>query len=147
MDFALKYLPLFRIDSALRARSWVSGGRFNGFRLTLWQVWSARSGDDPGTARVALGLHEIGRIKHGDIMVVNSTDPGWTTVFSVISGIVLETGGMTAHGAMLAREYGLPAVQVPNATRLIADGAHIEINGDTGLVILPEIDGTEGRDE
>jgi phosphoenolpyruvate synthase/pyruvate phosphate dikinase len=51
-------------------------------------------------------------------MVVNSTDPGWTTVFSVISGIVLETGEMTAHGAMLAREYGLPAVQVPNATGL-----------------------------
>ena len=100
-----------------------------------------------GTARIALGLHEIGRIKHGDIMVVNSTDPGWTTVFSVISGIVLETGGMTAHGAMLAREYGLPAVQLPNATRLIADGAHIEINGDTGLVILPEQDDTEGGDE
>jgi pyruvate,water dikinase len=91
-----------------------------------------------GTARIALGLHEIGRIKHGDIMVVNSTDPGWTTVFGVISGIVLETGGMTAHGAMLAREYGLPAVQVPNATRLIPDGARIEINGDTGVVILPE---------
>ena len=91
-----------------------------------------------GTARIALGLHEIGRVKHGDIMVVNSTDPGWTTVFGVISGIVLETGGMTAHGAMLAREYGLPAVQVPNATRLIQDGAKIEINGDTGIVVLPE---------
>jgi pyruvate,water dikinase len=91
-----------------------------------------------GTARIALGLHEIGRIRHGDIMVVNSTDPGWTTVFGVISGIVLETGGMTAHGAMLAREYGLPAVQVANATRLIPDGARIEINGDTGVVVLPE---------
>lgn len=93
-----------------------------------------------GTARVALGLHEIGRVRHGDIMIVNSTDPGWTTVFSVISGIVLETGGMTAHGAMLAREYGLPAVQVANATRLIPDGAQIEINGDSGLVILPELE-------
>jgi pyruvate,water dikinase len=98
-----------------------------------------------GTARVALGLHEIGRVRHGDIMIVNSTDPGWTTVFSVISGIVLETGGMTAHGAMLAREYGLPAVQMPNATRLIPDGARIEINGDSGLVILPETDTTEGK--
>jgi rifampicin phosphotransferase len=71
-------------------------------------------------------------------MVVNSTDPVPTTVFSVISGIVLETGEMTAHGAMLAREYGLPAVQVPNATRLIPDGARIEINGDSGLVVLIE---------
>jgi pyruvate,water dikinase len=100
-----------------------------------------------GTARVALGLHEIGRVKHGDIMIVNSTDPGWTTVFSVISGIVLETGGMTAHGAMLAREYGLPAVQVANATRLIPDGAQIEINGDSGLVILPSSDDEPGADE
>jgi pyruvate,water dikinase len=100
-----------------------------------------------GTARVALGLHEIGRVKHGDIMIVNSTDPGWTTVFSVISGIVLETGGMTAHGAMLAREYGLPAVQVANATRLIPDGARIEINGDSGLVILPEPEASEGETE
>jgi pyruvate,water dikinase len=91
-----------------------------------------------GTARIALGLHEIGRVRHGDILIVNATDPGWTTVFSVISGIVLETGGMTAHGAMLAREYGVPAVQVANATRLIPDGAQIEINGDSGLVILPE---------
>ncbi len=77
-------------------------------------------------------------MKHGDIMIVNSTDPGWTTVFNVISGIVLETGGMTAHGAMLSRDYGLPAVQIPNATRLILDGATIEINGDSGLVVLPE---------
>ena len=50
---------------------------------------------------------------------------------------------MTAHGAMLAREYGLPAVQVPNATRLIPDGAKIEINGDSGLVVLVEDEGEQ----
>jgi rifampicin phosphotransferase len=109
---------------------------------TIKGVGTSR-GKVTGTARVALGLHEIGRIRHGDIMIVNSTDPGWTTVFSVISGIVLETGGMTAHGSMLAREYGLPAVQVPNATRLIPDGAKIEINGDSGLVVLVEDEGEQ----
>jgi len=89
-----------------------------------------------GIARVAKGLHDIGRVKKGEILIVNATDPGWTPVFSVISGIVLETGGMTAHGAMLAREYGLPAVQLAGAAQLIDDGALIEINGDTGTVVL-----------
>jgi pyruvate,water dikinase len=102
---------------------------------TLRGLGTAR-GAAGGTARVILSLDDIGRVRHGDVLVVNSTDPGWTPVFGVISGIVLETGGITAHGAMLAREYGLPAVQLPNATRLIADGGRIEINGETGLVVL-----------
>jgi pyruvate,water dikinase len=102
---------------------------------TLRGMGTAR-GEVSGTARVILSLADIGRVRHGDVLVVNSTDPGWTPVFGVISGIVLETGGITAHGAMLAREYGLPAVQVPNATRLIADGDRVELNGETGLVVL-----------
>ena len=91
-------------------------------------------GSITGTARVIHSLKDIGRVNKGEILVVNSTDPGWTPVFILISGIVLETGGMLAHGSCLAREYGLPAVQVEGALDLIPDGATITIAGDTGRV-------------
>ena len=59
-----------------------------------------------------LRLADMGQVKEGDILVTNSTDPGWTPVFTLLSAIVLETGGMLAHGSLLAREYGFPAVQI-----------------------------------
>src|SRR5581483_4790581 len=88
------------------------------------------------TARVVKELKDIGRVKNREILVTNSTDPGWTPVFLVISGIVLETGGMLAHGSCLAREYGFPAVQIANAMRRIPDGATITVNGDTGEIVI-----------
>jgi pyruvate,water dikinase len=89
-----------------------------------------------GTARVIKSLSEIPRVRSGEILVVNATDPGWTPVFMLIKGIVLETGGMLAHGSLLAREYGFPAVQIEDAMRHIPDGATITVDGDNGLVTL-----------
>jgi pyruvate,water dikinase len=89
-----------------------------------------------GVARVVRSLTDIGRVAHGEILVTNSTDPGWTPVFLVLGGIVLETGGMIAHGALLAREYGFPAVQVEGAMGRIPDGARISVDGDAGTVRL-----------
>jgi pyruvate,water dikinase len=84
-------------------------------------------------------LGEIGRVQPGEILVTNSTDPGWTPIFMIIKGIVLETGGLLAHGSMLAREYGFPAVQLEDAMQLIPDGARISVDGDAGVVrILPD---------
>jgi pyruvate,water dikinase len=103
-------------------------------------------GQVTGTARVVKELKHIGVVKEGDILVTNSTDPGWTPVFLVIKGIVLETGGMLAHGSCLAREYGFPAVQVASAMSRIPDGATISINGDTGEVTLLDAPG-EGAEE
>ena len=100
-------------------------------------------GRTTGRARVLHGVEEIGRVQKGDILIVNHTDPGWTPVFLVISGIVLETGGMLAHGSLLAREYGFPAVQVAGATELIPDGALITVDGDTGTVHIE--DGADGQ--
>jgi len=91
-------------------------------------------GEVSGRARVVRSMHEIGRVEKDDILVCNSTDPGWMPVFPMIKGLVLETGGMLAHGACLSREYGLPAVQLRNAIALIEDGAHIRINGDNGTI-------------
>ena len=76
-------------------------------------------------------------IEEGDILVTAYTDPSWTPVFISIKGLVTEVGGMMTHGAVVAREYGLPAVvSVENATTLIKDGQKIRINGTEGYVEL-----------
>lgn len=89
-----------------------------------------------GTARVVYELSQIGRVKQGEILIVHATDPGWTPVFMLIKGIVLETGGLISHGALLAREYGLPGVQIEGALQLVPDGATITLDGDNGVVII-----------
>ena len=85
-----------------------------------------------GRARIVLDLGQIGTLEQGDILVTNSTDPGWTPVFSLIGGLVLETGGMLSHGACLSREYNLPAVTIADAARRISDGAQVTLDGNTG---------------
>jgi pyruvate,water dikinase len=92
------------------------------------------AGKITGTARVVHELNQIGRVKKGDILIVHATDPGWMPVFSRIHGIVLESGGLISHGAIIAREFGLPGAQLPGARRLIPDGATISLNGDTGVI-------------
>lgn len=91
-----------------------------------------------GTARVVKELTDIGRVRNGEILITNSTDPGWTPVFLIITGIVLETGGLLAHGSCLAREYGMPAVQLSRAMQSIPDGARIRLNGDAGTIEVLE---------
>lgn len=98
-----------------------------------------------GVARVVHELSQIGRVKQGDILIVHATDPGWTSVFMLIKGIVLETGGLISHGALLAREYGLPGVQIEGALQLVPDGATITLDGDNGLVVIH--DETEETEE
>lgn len=97
---------------------------------------STSIGKVTGTARVVKELSQIGRVNKGEILIVHATDPGWTPVFMLITGIVLETGGLISHGALLAREYGLPGVQIPGALQLIPDGATITLDGDAGAVII-----------
>ncbi len=92
-----------------------------------------------GIARVVTELKQIGRVNKGEILIVHATDPGWTPVFMMIKGIVLETGGLISHGALLAREYGLPGVQIVGALKLIPDGATITLDGDAGIVIIHDV--------
>ncbi|EWT06400.1 hypothetical protein N864_21705 [Intrasporangium chromatireducens Q5-1] len=101
------------------------------------------SGRITGKARVVHELNQIGRVQKGDILVVHATDPGWMPVFSRIKGIVLESGGLISHGAIIAREFGLPGAQLPSARRLIPDGATITLNGDSGIIQLHEDDDPE----
>jgi pyruvate,water dikinase len=109
----------------------------------VFQGKGTSSGSITGTARVVHELSQIGRIKQGDILVVHATDPGWMPVFTRIHGIVLESGGLISHGAIIAREFGLPAAQLPGARRLIPDGALITLNGDTGVIQVHESDDLE----
>ncbi|GAA5176193.1 hypothetical protein GCM10023321_83940 [Pseudonocardia eucalypti] len=96
------------------------------------------SGVVTGAACVVRSLAELGRLRKGQILVCNSTDPGWAAAFNIISGIVTETGGPLAHAACLAREYGMPSAQVRNAVTLIPDGATITVDGVTGRVTIDE---------
>ncbi|ATW26653.1 phosphoenolpyruvate synthase [Candidatus Formimonas warabiya] len=92
------------------------------------------SGTIEGRARVILRMEDAD-IEEGDILVTVFTDPSWTPVFVSIKGLVTEVGGMMTHGAVIAREYGLPAVVgVENATRFIKDGQRIRVNGAEGYV-------------
>jgi pyruvate,water dikinase len=99
-------------------------------------------GTSPGSvtarARIIATQKDIGRLEKGDILVCHGTDPGWTSVFSVVSGVVAQTGGMLAHFSCLSREYGMPAVSFPNAMKLIEDGSVITVNGGTGEVRLAQ---------
>ena len=91
-----------------------------------------------GRACIVTDLSLIGRIQPKDILVCSATDPGWTPAFMVIAGVVLETGGLLAHGSLLSREYGLPAVVLRGAMKSIPDGAMITVNGNTGEVTIPD---------
>jgi pyruvate,water dikinase len=97
------------------------------------------AGTVEGRARVILELAEAD-LEAGDILVTAYTDPSWTPVFVAIEGLVTEVGGQMTHGAVIAREYGLPAVVgVEHATRLIQDGQRIRVDGTNGYVeILAE---------
>ncbi|MBZ9634689.1 phosphoenolpyruvate synthase [Clostridium sp. FP1] len=87
-----------------------------------------------GRARIILRIEDA-NIEEGDILVTTFTDPSWTPVFVSIKGLITEVGGMMTHGAVVAREYGLPAVvSVENATKLIKDGQRIQVNGTEGYV-------------
>jgi pyruvate,water dikinase len=92
------------------------------------------AGTVEGRARV---VHDVAQaqLETGDILVTAFTDPSWTPLFVTIMGLVTEVGGLMTHGAVIAREYGLPAVVgVEEATRRIRDGQRIRVHGTDGYV-------------
>ncbi len=92
-----------------------------------------------GTARVLRLPQEGTRLQPGEILVAPSTDPGWTPLFLLAAGLVMETGGYLSHGAIVAREYGIPAVlNVSLATHCIPDGSMVMLDGGEGTVRIVE---------
>jgi pyruvate,water dikinase len=86
-------------------------------------------------ARVILSLDEAHQVRKGEVLVTQYTSPGWTPLFSVISALITEIGGLLSHGAVVARECKIPAVlQVSHATEFIHTGDLIEVDGSSGTI-------------
>ncbi|MDR3585859.1 MAG: PEP-utilizing enzyme, partial [Desulfosporosinus sp.] len=95
------------------------------------------AGRASGTARLIRHPDEGSRLQPGDVMVAPSTDPGWTPLFLKASAVIMETGGFLSHGAIVAREYGIPAVvNIPGVMRVIKEGWKVDVDGDEGKVFL-----------
>lgn len=151
-DSALPLLPMVEKNLAPRKRSaqvrdWprVIDSRGKIFRAERRASKPGELVGDPiapsvvsGTANVLHSPYEK-PLKKGDILVTRATDPGWTPIFMNASGVVLEVGGALQHGAIIAREFGLPCVSgVDGATVAITDGQMIEVDGSNGIVRLAE---------
>lgn len=88
-----------------------------------------------GIARIVHGPQDYERLEPGDVMVCTLTDPAWTPLFTVAGAVVVDVGSALSHGAIVAREMGLPCViGTGNGTAAIPDGAEVEVNGDDGTV-------------
>jgi pyruvate,water dikinase len=105
---------------------------------------AASPGTVTGVARVItdpVGAH----LAPGEILVAPSTDPGWTPLFLTAGGLVMEMGGSNSHGAVVAREYGIPAVVgLPLATDRISTGDRLTVNGTTGTVVIEPVVSSAG---
>jgi len=95
----------------------------------------ASTGIVVGTARVVLGTSDFGKVRPGDVIVAPSSNPSWIPLFTIAGGVLTNTGGVACHAAVVAREFGLPAVVgLGDATMRIPDGAIVEMDGTTGHV-------------
>lgn len=95
------------------------------------------AGRATGRARLVCSLGEAHKFQRGEILVAPHTNPGWVPLFNLAAGIVMEEGGLISHGAIVAREYGIPAVlQLRGATQLFKDGQMLSVDGDRGIVEL-----------
>ena len=97
----------------------------------------ASGGAASGPAAVLGDVRDAARLAGGDVLVTRQTDPGWAPVFGLVSGLVIERGGLLSHGAIVAREFGLPCVVgVANATGRIRSGQRITVDGDRGFCTI-----------
>ncbi|MFZ3080545.1 MAG: PEP-utilizing enzyme, partial [Bellilinea sp.] len=93
-------------------------------------------GSIEGNVRVVLNPHHAGLLP-GEIMVCPGTDPSWTPLFLTAGGLIMEVGGMMTHGAVVAREYGIPAVVgVDQATEQLHTGMRIRLDGSSGQIVI-----------
>ena len=101
---------------------------------------SASPGVRKGRVRVVESIEHLSEVKESEILVTSNTDPGWTAVFSKIGGLVTETGGILSHGAVVSREYGIPAVTaVKGATKILKTGQQVTLDGNDGIIYLEEM--------
>ena len=117
--------------TAERLRAWATGGASD------VSGYAASPGVVEGVARVVRTIDEIGSVKAGEVLVCSVTAPSWGPVFPKIAAAVSDIGGMMSHAAIVAREYGLPAVVgTGNATSAIKTGDRVRVDGNTGTVTI-----------
>jgi phosphohistidine swiveling domain-containing protein len=127
--------PFFKmLPRAMREAMFACGVReVDGKRMLVGS--SGSPGRARGIARVILNPADFGRFQKGDVLVTRATSPVWTPLLSIASAAVTEVGGQFAHAAIVAREFGIPLVDgAPDATRIIADGSPIIVDGSAGMV-------------
>jgi pyruvate,water dikinase len=101
-----------------------------------WTGLGVASGVGTGPARILMSPSDAGDLGAGYVLVCPTTDPAWTPLFINAAALVVERGGMLSHGAIVARDFGIPAVVLRNATKLLAEGAAVKVDGRTGRVEL-----------
>ena len=99
---------------------------------------SVASGVYTGTARIVFDPKAAKDLGRDYVLVCPSTDPGWTPLFVRCRGLVIERGGILSHGAIVARDFGIPAVACPDATRRIPEGAQVRVDGNRGIITVLE---------
>jgi rifampicin phosphotransferase len=103
------------------------------------QGTAASPGIARGTVRIVESIAGLAALQEGEILITSNTDPGWTPVFAKIGGLITETGGILSHGAVVSREYGIPAVTaVRNARRVFRDGQQVIVDGNEGTIYVEE---------
>lgn len=96
---------------------------------------AASPGTFVGVARVVESIEELSQLEDNEILITSNTDPAWTAVFSKVGGLITETGGILSHGAVISREYRIPAVTaVKGATKIFKTGEMLIVNGNDGVV-------------
>src|SRR5919112_5144328 len=139
----------------LRPRDWVGTATEEAVGFPYWSLWAfpeklnrpapshvgeipglpASAGVVEGTARVVLSPEQFGEVERDEIIVCRMTSPSWVVLFTKISGLVTDAGGMASHPAVVSREFGIPAVVgTSDATRRIRTGDRVRVNGSTGRV-------------
>ncbi|NAZ78298.1 pyruvate kinase, partial [Kineococcus sp. T13] len=118
--------------SAHRARRGGAPGR------VLATGTPASPGAAEGPARIVAGLDDFARFAAGDVLVCRTTSPAWTPLLARAAAVVTEIGGLLAHAAIVAREFGVPAVlAVPGATSVLGEGQRVAVDGSAGTVSTP----------
>jgi pyruvate,water dikinase len=117
-----------------RVKEWAAGSGENGSSLN---GFAGSPGVVEGVARVVMDVRDVGKLEEGEILVAPVTSPSWTPVFGKVAAAVSDIGGIMSHAAIVAREYGMPAVVgTGNATARISTGDRIRVDGDQGVVTI-----------
>lgn len=120
-------------------RDWLKGADVVPEEVTEIKGCASSAGIVEGKARVLKLLEEIATLEDGEIMVCPNSNPAWAPVFTKLKAAVTDIGGLTCHGAITCREYGLPAVTGTGiATSVIKTGDTLRVDGDTGVVTILE---------